>query len=88
MLLEYKRLSLRVDQSGSDLFLKEQIGYTTKTQVLIRKVDGLQPHSKLTADWYFDAVKHYSIEIAFEDGRTPPNFEYLNKVDSSFRVVF
>jgi hypothetical protein len=86
--LEFWRSSIDVDGSYLDAIDEETIGYTTSTQALLRRVKGWQPHSKVGFNLFLDQPKHAAFNITFENGRTAPNFEYLNKVDVGFKVIY
>jgi hypothetical protein len=86
--LEYKRATLAFDSSMIDFGTQEIIGYTTKKSALLRHVDGIQPHTKLSFDYALDVTKHFSLNISYENGRSAPNFEYLNKVDTGLKLLF
>jgi len=51
-------------------------------------VEGIQYHGKTSLDYALDRGKHYRFDITWENGRTPPLLEYLNKVDAGFKVVY
>lgn len=86
--LQYWLASVDLDASFVDMFQKETIGYTTNTQALLRQVEGWQPHTKLNFAVSFSKAKHEAFNVTFENGRTAPNFEYLNKVDVGFKVIY
>ena len=85
---DYKWASLRLDASMIEIARPEIIGYTTTTGVALRHVSGIQPHFKTTFDWKLDPAGHYSWNITFENGRSAPNFEYLNKVSSGIKLLY
>jgi hypothetical protein len=84
----YGNMAVDLDGSWANLFSPETIGYTTKQAALLRTISGWQPHVRATATWFVDTTRHYGFTAAYEDGRTAPNFEYLNKVDAGFKVVY
>lgn len=85
---DYKWASLKLDASMIEIAWPEIIGYTTTTGVALRRVSGIQPHFKTTFDWKLDPAGHYSWNITFENGRSAPNFEYLNKVSSGIKLLY
>jgi hypothetical protein len=81
--------SLGIDESGMELVLTESIGYVdTAKGALIRRVSGLQPHSKPSFNLYFDPEHHYALNLVYEDGRSAPNFVYLNKFQYGIKVTY
>lgn len=85
---DYKWATLKLDASMIEIARPEIIGYTTTTGVALRHVSGIQPHFKTTFDWKLDPAGHYSWNITFENGRSAPNFEYLNKVSSGIKLLY
>jgi len=86
--IQYWLLSFDLDEYYVYMFEKETIGYTTSTKALLRNVAGLQPHSSASMSLYLSQAKHAAFNIKWEVGRTAPNFEYLNKVDVGFKLVY
>ena len=62
------------------MFTLEIIGYTTTKGVGLQRLTGVHPHNKPDLSFFIDAAHHYSLDIAYENGRLAPNFEYLNTV--------
>ena len=62
--------------------------YKTSAGLGMRNVRGWQPHSKVTISYALDPGKHYALTGTYEDGRTPPNLEYLDKVTFGLKFVF
>jgi hypothetical protein len=86
--MQYWLLSLDLDAYYVYMFNTETIGYTTSTNALLRNVAGWQPHSTASMSLYLNQAKHAAFNIKWEVGRTAPNFEYLNKVDVGFKLVY
>jgi hypothetical protein len=86
--VDYKRVTLKLDGVMIEMALPETIGFTTSSGVALRRVSGIQPHTKSSMDVSFDPAKHYSWNVTYENGRSAPNFEYLNKFSSGIKVVY
>jgi hypothetical protein len=86
--IQFWLASIDLDTSYIDMLDQETIGYTTSTQALLRRIKGWQPHAKAAFSVYLNPAKHAAFTITCENGRTPPNFEYLNKVDVGFKVIY
>ncbi len=86
--VDYKRAILKLDGAMIEMALPETIGFTTSSGVAFRRVSGIQPHTKASIDFSFDQAKHYSWNVTYENGRSAPNFEYLNKVSSGIKVIY
>ena len=80
--------SFILDSSFVNLFSHEIIGYTTTTDALLRRLHGLHPHTKFTTLVSFDRAKHYSLTLIYENGRSAPNFAYLDKFDAGVQIVY
>jgi hypothetical protein len=85
---DYRRITVKLDAAIIEMALPETIGFVTTTGVGLRNVSGIQPHSKASFDYSFDPAKHYSWNVAYENGRSAPNFEYLNKFTSGIKVIY
>jgi hypothetical protein len=82
------RNTFSLDASGVDLFLTEIAPFTVNKNVAVRRISGVQPHTKATYSLYIDKLKHYAGSICWEDGRLAPSFQYLNKVTVSLKVTY
>jgi len=82
------RNTVSLDASGVDLFLTEVAPFTVGKNVDVRRISGVQPHTKATYSVYIDRLKHYAGSICWEDGRMAPSFQYLNKVTVSLKVTY
>jgi hypothetical protein len=80
--------SIDLDCYYVNMLDRETIGYTTATNALVRRVDGWQPHTKASVSIFLSPAKHVAFTTTFENGRSAPNFEYLNKVDVGFKIVY
>jgi hypothetical protein len=82
------RFQLSSDLTAFNMFDTEIIGYTTKQGVALRVLDGIQFHAKPDLTFYLDPAHHFGLDITYENGRTAPNFEYLNTVNVGVKVVY
>jgi thymidylate kinase len=82
------RFQLNSDLTIFDMFDTETIGYKTKQSVGLRVLDGIQFHAKPDFTFYLDPAHHFGLDITYENGRTAPNFEYLNTVNAGLKVVY
>lgn len=82
------RNTLNLDGSWVNLFLAETVPITVKNIVNVRTISGFQPHTKATYSFYLDDAKHFAGSICWENGRTAPSFQYLNKVTVGLQVVY
>jgi hypothetical protein len=83
-----QRNNLTLDASYVDLFSTETVPYTVNKVVFARRLSGFQPHTKLTYSFTFDEAKHFAGSIAWENGRSAPSFQYLNKVTVGLQVTY
>jgi len=81
-------MSLTIDETFSYLWKTETIGSVTTEGVNLRRIRGFQHRGKVSFDIYLDPAKRYSFNITYENGRTAPNFEYLNRVTTGFRLQY
>ena len=86
--VQYGISSVTLDGSWFELFLVETAPFTINNVVSSRTVSGLQPHAKGTYNISLDQEKHFSGSISWENGRSAPSFEYLNKVTLGIQVVY
>jgi len=86
--LDIYRFAFTLDEALLGLAHKEIIGYTTSSGVATREVEGIQHHAKASFDLAIDPGRHYHFTVGYENGRSAPNFEYLNKVDTGLKVLF
>jgi hypothetical protein len=82
------RNTVSVDGSYVDLLLGETVPVTVNKIVFAKTVSSFQPHTKLSYSLYLDDAKHFAGSISWEDGRTAPSFQYLNKVTAGLQVTF
>jgi hypothetical protein len=81
-------MSLTIDENISYLWKPEIIGSVTTEGVNLRRIRGFQHRGKASFDIFLDPAKRYSFNISYENGRSAPNFEYLNKVTTGFRLQY
>jgi hypothetical protein len=86
--VQYGINSVTFDGSWFELFFAETAPVTTNNVVSSRNVSGLQTHAKGTYNIGLDQEKHFSGSISWENGRSAPSFEYLNKVTVGIQVVY
>jgi hypothetical protein len=86
--VQYGVSAVTFDGSWFELFFVETAPFTTNNVVSSRTVSGLQPHAKGTYNISLDQEKHFSGSISWENGRSAPSFEYLNKVTVGIQVVY
>jgi hypothetical protein len=78
-----------LDSSYVDLLSREMIGYTTMTGAFLRDLGGWHPHTKLTTNFALDpTTKHYALSLTYQNGRSAPNFQYLNVFDAGFQILY
>ncbi|NYF51082.1 hypothetical protein [Tunturiibacter gelidoferens] len=80
--------SVTFDGSWVELFNTETAPFKTNSIVYSRTVSGLQPHAKGTYNISLDQAKHFSGSLSWENGRTAPSFQYLNKVTAGILVIY
>jgi hypothetical protein len=85
---QFWRFQLSSDTSVINMFDQETIGFTTKQSVALRVLNGLQFHAKPDFTFYIDPAHHFGLDITYENGRSAPNFEYLNTVNTGIKVVY
>jgi hypothetical protein len=83
-----QRNNLILDASYVDLLLTETVPYTQNNVVFARRVSGFQPHAKVNYSFTFDEARHFAGSIAWENGRSAPSFQYLNKVTVGLQVTY
>lgn len=81
-------MSLTIDESLGYLFKPETIGTVTDDGVDLRVIRGFQHRGKASFDVFLGSAKRYSFNVTFENGRSAPNFEYLNKLTTGFRFQY
>jgi hypothetical protein len=86
--IEYRRFSIGYDERANWLGLREVVLYRTATGLGTRNVRGWQPHSKVSINYALDTAKHYVLTATYEDGRLPPNLEYLDKVNFGLKFIY
>jgi hypothetical protein len=81
-------VSLSFDERLFYLGKEEIVGTVIDNRIDIRRIKGLHPRSIISFDFYFNQVRRYSFNVTYENGRSAPNFEYLNKLSTGFKVVY
>jgi hypothetical protein len=67
---------------------KETIGFVVDSGVALRRLEGFHPYGKASLNIPLDPTKHYNLVFTFENGRSSPNFEYLNKTSAGIKVIY
>lgn len=66
----------------------ETIGFSNFDGIVLRRLKGFQPFMKASLIIPLDPTKHYNLVFNYENGRTSPNFEYLNKTSAGIKIVY
>jgi hypothetical protein len=77
-----------VDSSYVDIFSTETVAYTSNKVLYLRRVVGWQPNTTAGVAVTFDQAKHYGLTLGYQNGRSAPNFAYLNKVIGGVKVTY
>jgi hypothetical protein len=86
--LQISRNTFALDGYWVELFKPETVPFTQGSNVLTRAISGLQPHAKGTYNISIDQEGHFAGSIAWENGRSAPTFQYLNKVTVGVQVTY
>jgi hypothetical protein len=71
------------------MFTPESAAYSGKNNVTHElQVTGWQPHFKGTYTVYLDPAKHFGGSVSWEDGRSAPTFQYINKATAGIQVTY
>jgi hypothetical protein len=81
-------MTLTIEENFQYLFKKEVVGTVTADGVDLRGIRGFHHQGRASIDVFLDRAKRYSFNVTYENGRTSPNFEYLNKVTTGFRLLY
>jgi hypothetical protein len=86
----FKKIPTTLTLNESVIFIgsTESVGFTTDQGAFLRRVRGFHPSLKTSLDFAIDPARHYSFNITWDNGRTPPNFEYLNKLSTGLKVIY
>jgi hypothetical protein len=86
----YRFLPLTVSLSEDLIHLgrTETIGEIKDALLNVRRLRGFHPYGKLSFDFFMDPAKRYSFNVTYENGRSAPNFEYLNTVKTGIRILY
>jgi hypothetical protein len=81
-------MTLTLEERLMYLAQREDIAFETDEGVGFRSMRGF--HHRGEAEWRlaFDPAQHFNFTITYENGRKAPNFEYLNKVSTGFKIIF
>jgi hypothetical protein len=82
------RNTLNLDGSWVDLFANEIVPFTVQKITSATTISGLQPHAKATYSLFLDDTKHFAGTCSWENGRSAPSFQYLNKVTVGVQVIY
>lgn len=86
--IQFGRFQFTCDSSVLKMFSGETIGFTTSKGVALRNLTGVHPHNKPDFAMFVDRAHHYALDVTWENGRSAPNFEYLNTVNAGIKVVY
>ena len=81
-------MTLTLDERLMHLADHEDIAFVTDDGVGFRSMRGFHHRGEVAWNLALDPAKHYNFTITYENGRKAPNFEYLNKVSTGFKVIF
>ena len=85
---QFWRFRFSSETSAINMLDTETIGFTTKQGVALRAIKALQFHAKPDFTLFIDPAHHFGLDITYENGRSAPNFEYLNTVNAGVKVVY
>jgi hypothetical protein len=81
-------MSITLEERLMHLASHEEIAFTTDEGIGRRNLRGFHHHGEAAWNLAFDPAKHYNFTVTYENGRTAPNFEYLNKFSTGFKIIF
>lgn len=81
-------IKLSLTQDVYYLALSETSGEIRSNLLVLRRIKGFHPLGRASIDIALDPAKRYNFNISYENGRSAPNFEYLNVVRTGFRIVY
>ncbi len=81
-------MKLTLNQDLFYLASAESSGEFKSNVLNIRRVRGFHPLGRASLDIALDPAKRYNFNITFENGRSAPNFEYLNTVKTGLRIIY
>jgi hypothetical protein len=96
---EYKQLSLTATIVPRYLFAAENVMREEKVpdpknasnqiaQIYLSKAQGLRVYGEAGISWQFDPAGHYALTVNYKLGSLPPNFDYVNTVQSGITMKF
>jgi hypothetical protein len=81
-------MSFNLDEKLFYLAERETVGAVIGNRIDIKRIKGFQPRGVLSFDAFLNQARRYSFNVTYENGRSAPNFEYLNKISAGFRVAY
>jgi hypothetical protein len=81
-------MTLTLEEHFMHLATREDIAFVTDEGVELRSLRGFHHHGEAAWNLAFDPAKHFNFTVTYENGRSAPNFEYLNKLSTGFKVIF
>lgn len=80
-------LRLSINQDIYFLAATESVADLKGDRLERRDVRGFHPSGKVVLDLFLDRARRYSFTLTYENGRSAPNFEYLNTLKTGIRLV-
>src|ERR1051325_2870184 len=81
-------MTLTLEERLMHLAEHEDIAFKTDEGVGFRSLRAFHHRGEAAWSVAFDPAKHYNFTVTYENGRKAPNFEYLNKVSTGFKIIF
>lgn len=81
-------IKLSITENLFYLGMTELVGEMKNDRLELRRVRGFHPYGKASFEFAFDPARRYSFVVTYENGRSAPNFEYINSVKSGFKVQY
>jgi len=81
-------MTLTLEEGLMHLAEHEDIAFKTDEGVGFRSLRGFHHRGEAAWSVALDPAKHYNFTVSYENGRKAPNFEYLNKVSTGFKIIF
>ena len=57
-------------------------------QIYLSQARGLRAYGEASISWQFDEAGHYALSVNYKVGSVPPNFDYVNTVQTGITVKF
>lgn len=81
-------MTLKFEERLMHLAKHEDVAFETDEGIGFRSLRGF--HHRGEAQWgvAFDPAQHFNFTVTYENGRKAPDFEYLNKISTGFKIIF